>query len=211
MLHELRCYTTLPGMAGELVKANEEIGRKVRGDNYGVLEGYWVSEIGPLNQVWHLWRYDSFEERERLRKEMGELTAWKKDYLPRIRPHIVNQETRFLSPIRERNKPKGSGYFYELRTYRLQPGAAVEWVKRAKKMLPAREKYSPCVFMWTNQAPNPNEVTHLWAYKDFKSRMKARGDAAEDPAFKAFAKFARPLTIEQTSTLLVPAPFSPLR
>ena len=27
----------------------------VRGDDYGKLEGCWVTEIGPLNQVMYLW------------------------------------------------------------------------------------------------------------------------------------------------------------
>ena len=56
MLHELRTYTTRPGAIPEVLKANEEVGRKVRGDDYGVLEGYWFTEMGPLNQVMHLWR-----------------------------------------------------------------------------------------------------------------------------------------------------------
>ena len=46
MLHELRTYTTHPGAIPEVLRANEEVGRKVRGDDYGVLEGYWFTEMG---------------------------------------------------------------------------------------------------------------------------------------------------------------------
>ena len=214
MLHELRCYTTKPGGAPEVIKANAEVGRKVRGDDYGTLVGYWYTDIGPLNQVVHLWQYDSYEERERMRKALGALPAWRDDYVARVRPHIVEQSIRFLTPVREVNPPAGDGHFYEFRNYVLSPsvpGAANAWVERAKAMLPAREKYSPCVAMWATQAPNPNEVCHLWAYKDTNERKQVRDAAAEDPDFKAFAQEVRPMMVSQHSIMMWPVPFSPLQ
>ena len=58
MIHELRTYTTPAGMAPKLARYSAEIGRPIRGDDYGKLEGYWITEIGPLNQVMHLWSYE---------------------------------------------------------------------------------------------------------------------------------------------------------
>ena len=211
MIYEMRTYTTLAGGVGVLLDANEKIGRPVRGDNYGVLEGYWFTEIGPLNKVVHLWRYDSMAERDRLRAELGKLPDWTGKYIPAIRPQLVKQEIRFMETIREPKRPARDGNLYEFRVYRLQPGKAGEWLAAAKDMLPAREKYSECVFMWAQQSPDPNEVCHLWAYPSFEARLQARAGAAGDPAFQKFAAFARPFTIEQTSTLLLPASFSPLK
>jgi NIPSNAP len=54
MIHELRTYTLMPGKQGEYLKLNGEIGRKIRGDKYGKLEGYWSTESGTLNQLVHL-------------------------------------------------------------------------------------------------------------------------------------------------------------
>ncbi len=51
MIYELRTYTLLPGKQGEYLKLNGEIGRKIRGDKYGKLEGYWSTELGTLNQL----------------------------------------------------------------------------------------------------------------------------------------------------------------
>jgi hypothetical protein len=211
MLYEMRTYTTLVGGVGVLLEANEKIGRPIRGDNYGVLEGYWSTEIGGLNKVVHLWRYDSIEERERLRAELGRHPDWTGKYVPAIRPQLVKQEIRFLNAIREPKRPAKAGNLYEFRVYRLQPGKAGEWLAAVKEMLPAREKYSECVFMWGQQAPDPNEVCHLWAYPSFEARLEARKAAAADPAFQKFAAFARPFTQEQASTLLLPASFSPLK
>ena len=67
MIYELRTYTVKPGTIGDMVKAASTVSRDIRGDNYGKLEGYWSTKIGPLNQVMHLWSYDNYEERARLR------------------------------------------------------------------------------------------------------------------------------------------------
>ncbi len=57
MIYELRTYTVKAGTIGDMVKAASTVSREVRGDDYGKLEGYWSTEIGPLNQVMHLWSY----------------------------------------------------------------------------------------------------------------------------------------------------------
>ena len=51
MLYEMRTYTLKQGTAGEVVKAAAEISTDIRKNDYGKLEGYWTTEIGPLNQV----------------------------------------------------------------------------------------------------------------------------------------------------------------
>jgi len=63
MLYELRTYTVKPGSLGDMVKAASTLARDIRKDDYGKLEGYWLTEIGPLNQVVHLWSYADFSER----------------------------------------------------------------------------------------------------------------------------------------------------
>ena len=70
MIYELRTYTVKPGTIGDMVKAASTMSRDIRKDNFGKLEGYWLTEIGPLNQVLHMWSYKDFEERARLRAEL---------------------------------------------------------------------------------------------------------------------------------------------
>ncbi|MBO6781754.1 MAG: NIPSNAP family protein [Alphaproteobacteria bacterium] len=211
MIHELRTYTTRPGAIPEVLAANEEVGRKVRGNDYGVLEGYWYTEIGPLNQVMHLWRYDSFEERARLRAELGKLDGWTKEYVPRLRPLLVNQETRFLHPTRELTAPEGEGNFYEFRNYRLKPGGAKPWMDLFLGVMPTREKYSKNVCAWITEGPNPNEVCHLWAYKSLAERAEARAGIAKEDAWTEFTRAGREYLEQMTSTMLMPSNFSPLK
>jgi hypothetical protein len=53
MLYELRTYTCKQGTVADVAKAAATIATEIRKDDYGKLEGYWISEIGPLNQVLH--------------------------------------------------------------------------------------------------------------------------------------------------------------
>ena len=57
MIYELRTYTVKQGSVPEVAKTASTVARDIRKDDYGKLEGYWVTEIGPLNQVMHLWSY----------------------------------------------------------------------------------------------------------------------------------------------------------
>ena len=71
MIYELRTYTVKPGTLGDMVKAASTVSRDIRKDEYGKLEGYWSTEIGPLNQVMHMWSYGDYEERAKLRAELS--------------------------------------------------------------------------------------------------------------------------------------------
>ena len=94
MLYELRTYTMRPGMAPQAAAHSADVGRAVRGDDYGKLEGYWLSEIGPLNQVMHLWSYADANARMAAKAALGENQAWRDDYLPKMRPMLVRQPNR---------------------------------------------------------------------------------------------------------------------
>ena len=56
MIFEMRTYSFLPADLPRYLKHAEEVGRPVRRNHFGVNCGYWTSEVGRLNQVWHLWR-----------------------------------------------------------------------------------------------------------------------------------------------------------
>lgn len=60
MLYELRTYTLKPGGVGNMIKAGSTVEHEIRKDSHGKLEGYWFTDIGPLNQVMHLWMLHRF-------------------------------------------------------------------------------------------------------------------------------------------------------
>ena len=211
MIYELRTYTLKQGSVPDVVKAASTVSRSIRGDEYGKLEGYWTTEIGPLNQVMHLWSYRDLNERSRLRTELAKNPSWNSEYVPLIRPHLLRQDIRLLNAVRAPVPPVQTPNVYELRCYRARPGGAKPWLDHFVGALPAREKYSRIVGLWTTEAGQPNEVCHMWAYADLNARTAARAAVAKDPAWQAFLKNSTGLLDEMHSTILLPAPHSPLQ
>ncbi len=212
MIYELRTYTVKPGTLGDIVKAASTVSRDVRGDNFGKLEGYWFTEIGPLNQVMHMWSYNSFDERAKLRAELAKNPRWTSEYIPLIRPLLVRQDVRLLSALKAPVAPESSGNIYELRNYRAKAAGPVrQWIEAFTAALPAREKYSKIVGLWQTEAGQPNEVCHIWAYPDLNARAKARGDSMKDPVWQEFLGKGPAFLEEMHSTIMLPAPQSPLQ
>jgi hypothetical protein len=211
MIHELRTYTVTQGSLPEMIRNSSTVSRAIRGDNYGKLEGYWSTEIGPLNQVMHLWTYTDFNERARLRAELAKNERWVKEYLPLNGAMLVRQDIRLLNPVVGPVAPAGKPNVYEFRNYRTKPRAARQWAELIEKALPVREKYSKIVGLWITEAGQPNEVCHIWAYKDLNHRAQVRAAAAADPEWQAFLKESAPLLDEMHSTIMLPAPHSPMQ
>ncbi len=212
MIHELRTYTFHPGKLPAYLDLAANVGRPVRGNDYGTNHGYWVSEFGQLNQLWHLWSYPSLDERARLRAALAANERWRTEYVPKIVPLMIRQDVRFLNPVIDIKPPDGAGHFYELRIYRTHPGAARGYAQLLASYLPTRERrtrrssgYGPA------RRRSPNEVAHLWAYPDLNSRMKARAEASGDPKWKEFLAKGAPMLVEMQSTLLLGTAFSPMK
>ena len=211
MIYELRTYTLFPGKQGEYLKLNAEVGRKIRGDDYGRLAGSWTTEFGTLNQYVHLWEYPGLDERDRLRGELGKNEAWSKAYVPKIRGLMLAQENKILSPQLPLKPPAGGGHLYELRWYRSLPGRIGEWIRHIKDVMPTREKYSKNVGLWQTEMGQLNEAVHLWVYRDLNERAATRANVLQDPEWQAFLGRSAPLLLDMKSVILNPAPSSPMK
>ncbi len=213
MVYELRTYTLIPGTQAEYLRLNRDVGRKIRGDRYGTLVGAWTTEFGTLNQYVHLWSYPDLNERERLRQGLMKDEAWVKEYVPQIRPLMLAQENKLLTAVDgvPLTPPSGDSHVYELRTYRMHVGKAGEWLSHFKAALPARQKYSKIVGLWTTEVSQLNEVVHLWAYSDLGQRAQVRAKTPQDPEWKAFLAKGYPLLAHMESVILAPTEPSPLR
>jgi len=211
MIYELRTYTFHPGKLPAYLDLARSVGRPVRGNDYGTNHGYWTSEFGTLNQIWHLWSYESHAERNRLRGELARNERWTKEYVPNIRPLIMRQDIRFLDLVSGINPPEQQGGIYELRMYRTQVGAAKQWAQLIKSVFPVREKYSKNVGLWTGEAPQPNEALHLWNYKDVNTRLQIRAEVGKDPGWQEFLVKSTPMLVEMQSVLLLATDYSPMR
>jgi hypothetical protein len=97
MIVEERIYTLHPGKQAEYLALYEKEGMAIQKRILGMMVGYYTTEVGPLNQVVHLWGYESFEDRLRRRKELFANPEWLA-YVGKVRAFIVTQESKLLNP-----------------------------------------------------------------------------------------------------------------
>jgi hypothetical protein len=211
MIYELRTYTLVPGKQGEYLKLAGDLGRKIRGDDYGKLEGFWSTEFGTLNQLVHLWSYADLNEREKLRTALGKNERWRTEYAPQIRPLMIAQENKILSAELPLTPPADAGNLYELRWYRAHPGRTGEWLEHFKAIMPTRDKYTRRVGLWQTQAGQLNEVVHMWAYRDLNDRRDARAKLGQDLAWQEFLGKSVSLLAHMQAIILNPAAHSPMK
>jgi hypothetical protein len=212
MIHELRRYTIKPGKLAEYVEKSGSIGRPIRGDRYGKLLGYWSTELGPLNQVVHLWEFADLAARTTARAGLAKDERWVKEYLPATGPLLEAQENMILSPFDwAPYRPTTGMGLHELRVYRLHPGKTAAYGEAMRDSLPIRKKHSSPVGYWLVEIGPLNTVVHLWVYKDLAHRAEVRKALAADAAWQSAAGRLMPLLQSQEATILVPTSHSPCR
>lgn len=99
MIYEHRTYTVAHGLMPAYLARYEEHGLPVQLKHLGRLLGFFVSEIGPLNQVVHIWAYDSLADRETRRAAMAADPAWTA-FLAINGGTFTAQDVKILQPTR---------------------------------------------------------------------------------------------------------------
>jgi hypothetical protein len=94
---EERIYTLHAGAAPEYLRCYEAEGLAIQRPTLGRLIGYFSTDVGPLNQIVHLWAYRDHAERQERRGRLLADERWRA-YAKKIRPLIVHQENRILTP-----------------------------------------------------------------------------------------------------------------
>ena len=95
MYIEERMYRLKAGAVPEFLKIYETEAMKVQLKHLPHMVGYYMTEVGTLNMVVHLWAYDSLDQREKCRAAMYADPAWTA-YLAKTRQFIETQETRIM-------------------------------------------------------------------------------------------------------------------
>jgi NIPSNAP len=104
---EERTYTLQAGKTDSYLAAYAKHGLDVQRGHLGNLIGYFTTEVGPLNQIVHMWGYDSLDDRQERRKALYADTRWL-EYVPTVQPWIIHQENRLLVPTSFSPIPPGS-------------------------------------------------------------------------------------------------------
>jgi hypothetical protein len=205
MIVEMRTYTLQPGTTAQF---EERFGAALPARaKVSPLVAFWHSEVGPLNQVIHVWPYETMDERTRLRAEATKLQGWP----PNVREFVVDQKSQVFipAPFSPKLEPRQLGGIYEIRMYTLAPGAIPGQIERWAGAIGERVKRSPLVFAGHSELGDLNLWCHIWAYKDAAERFAVRAQAVKDGVWPP--KGGQPgQTLIQQNSLVVPASFSPL-
>ena len=203
MIHEIRTYDLKP-------RSVEQFGKntKIKLDKrleYSSLAGFWYTDIGPLNQVVHIWPYDDTNHRTEVRSRAVKDGIWppeNSDLTLNMRSDIMIPAT-FMKPL----EPKALGPVYEMRIYTYQPGTMGEVLKRWGDAIPHREEFSPLAAGMYTELGGLNKWIHVWPYKDLEERNKIREEASATPHWPPPT---REFLVTQENKICVPAAFSPM-
>jgi hypothetical protein len=201
MIYEVRTYTLKPGTVPQFEESfGKALANRAKVSPLGV---FWHTEIGPLNQVIHVWPYESLEHRDECRGTKVE--GWP----PPNGGNILNMESEIWNPA-EFMRPMSNqalGNIYEMRIYTYQPGSMGEVLKRWAAAIPHREEYSPLAAGMYSELGGLNKWMHVWPYKDLEERNHIRAEAAKN---EHWPPPTREFLVRQENKILAPAAFSPM-
>ena len=166
MIIEMRTYTLQPGTLAEVEKRfGESLPSRQK---HSKLAAFWHTEVGPLNQIIHVWAYDSFEHRAAVRAAGLKEANWP----PPIREFIANQQSEVFvpAPFSPPLEPRQVGPLFEIRQYTLTPGSIPGLIERWSEKIEGRQKFSPLVAGMYSEFGALNKWVHIWAYKDANER-----------------------------------------
>lgn len=207
MIYELRTYILKPGSVRTFEERfAEALPARTK---YSPLGGLWHTEIGPLNQVVHIWPYEDLAHYQTVRAKWSADPSGK--WPPKVGELQLEMQSEFMVPAPFMRpltgEPQKLGNVYEMRTYTYQPGAIPKVIDIWAKAIAQRETHSPLAACLYSQIGGLNRYVHIWPYQDLNERARLRAKSFEDPYWPPTTQ---QWLIRQENKILLPAACSPL-
>ncbi|RLT36183.1 MAG: NIPSNAP family protein [Chloroflexi bacterium] len=204
MIVEMRTYNLRPGATAEY-EQRVAAGLEHR-TQFSPLAAWWHTDIGTLNQVIHLWPYESMAQRDEVRRAALKPGVWPPDG----EDLVLTQESKILAPasFSPSLEPREIGPIFEIRTYQLKPGAGDQVATLWAGPIAERVTHSPLVFAGVTQLGQLHEWIHIWAYNDLNERVRVRAEVA---ASGHWPPRTREFIVSQQNAIALPATFSQIR
>jgi hypothetical protein len=205
MIYEIRTYQLAPGSQAEVEKRYGDAYQYRK--KYSELTGFFHTEIGPLNEIIHIWRYSDLAERARIRAEASKDANWP----PKIQEFIRKMSSEIVVPFGfvPQVQPGKLGPIFELRYYTLKAGKLPELAKAWEGALAERIKMSPIVLAGGVEFGKANAFVHIWAYSSLDQRGQIREEARKRGVWPPPGGGDR--LIEMKNKIMLPSAFSPLQ
>jgi hypothetical protein len=160
MIDELREYQFTPEAWEKYWTLFESLCLPIRGDKYGKLQGLWQERVGDNVIFRHLWRYESLDERARLRAQLIKVDAWRETFLPQAAAQVSQQFLQVLIPrlytVIDSLAPVR--YLHKYRCPTGKAGAVIQQINCA-----VTEGRSHVCGLWATEFSDPNQVVVMGA------------------------------------------------
>jgi hypothetical protein len=205
MIYEIRTYHLAPGSLAEVEKRFGEAYEHRK--KYSPLAAFWHTEIGPLNEIIHVWPFQDLGERARIRAEVAKEPNWP----PKISEFVLSMQSEILVPFpfSPQLKPGKMGPIYEMRIYTVKIGTLPDIMKAWEAKLPDRLKLSPLAVVGHVDLGEVNRYIHIWPYSSLEQRDQVRAIARQTGVWPPAGGAGRLLT--QANKIMMPAAFSPMQ
>jgi len=160
MIDELREYQFTTEAWEKYWHLFESLCLPIRGDKYGKLQGLWQERVGDNVTFRHIWRYDSLDERARLRAQLIGVDAWRETFLPQAAAQVSQQFLQVLIPKLETGFDSLASGRY-LHTYRCPTGKAGAVIQQISTGV--MQGRSQVCGLWATEFSDPNQVIVMGA------------------------------------------------
>ena len=205
MIYEIRTYRVKPGSVPEVEKRFGEAYETRK--KYSQLAGFFHTEVGPLNEIIHIWPYQDVADRTRVRAEAAkDATA---NWPPKIQEFITAMQSEIVVPFPfvQDVTPGAAGPVYEYRYYNVRAGTMPDIIKRWGGAIAERTKLSPLWLAGAVEFGTANRYVHVWAYQSLEHRAQVRATAREKGVWPPPG--GGDAIIQQDNKILLPSKFSP--
>jgi hypothetical protein len=214
MIYEFRTYDLKPHSLAEVEKRFGEAYEFRK--QFSPLAAFWHTEIGPLNQIIHVWAYKDLAERTRIRDTAVKEGAGK--WPPKTAEFLVRQRSEIFMPFdfSPEMKPGKQGPFFEMRIYTYAAGQLPNLTKAWALAIPDRLKHGPVTAILYSELGGLNQFMHIWPYKTLDERWEMRKKLVEIgvwPPSVIAKKAGLPDVhlVQQENKIVMPSAFSPLQ
>ena len=97
MIIEMRTYTIKPGELHNFINIYDKEIRQIHTKVLGNQIGFFYTEIGNVNEVVHLYGYDSFEDRQSRREILSKSPEFLA-YIGKVKSLIVDMKNQLMTP-----------------------------------------------------------------------------------------------------------------
>ncbi|XP_051513622.1 protein NipSnap homolog 3A-like [Myxocyprinus asiaticus] len=211
--YEFRTYSVQPHLNTAFLKlTNEKIHLRTA---HSELIGYWTVEYGGLNQVFHIWKYDSYAQRASVRASLAQDPSWIEQYISKAMPMLRSQdnEVTYLVPWSTIQKPPKEGGVYELATFQMKPGGPAVWGAAFQAAVGTHtgSGYTHSVGVFHSEFGQLNQVHVLWWHESADQRAATRHKSHGDARVVAAVRESAAYLVSQKNKLMFPCAFSPIK